>query len=140
MDILDFLLRKWYFSATLITLILLWLWLELRSKGPTLTPNEAVMLVNRKNALILDARTKQAWTDSHISGSKCLDELGAEGWSKKLTKKGKQSRPVVMVCENGSESRKMAEKLRQLGLAETVTLAGGLMRWREEKLPLRAVR
>ena len=45
-----------------------------------------------------------------------------------------------MVCENGSESRKMAEKLRQLGLAETVTLAGGLMRWREEKLPLRAVR
>lgn len=47
-----------------------------------------------------------------------------------------RSRPVVTLCRSGARSAQASVLLQQAGLLQVANLAGGLLRWRAEALPV----
>jgi rhodanese-related sulfurtransferase len=97
-------------------------------------PMEAVQLMNRKDAVVLDVREQGEFGDGHIAGAKhfpvaSLDQRSGE--LKKFLKK-----PVVVVCASGARSRAACGTLKKLGFENVATLAGGIGAWRQANLPI----
>jgi sulfur dioxygenase len=47
-----------------------------------------------------------------------------------------RSRPVVTVCRSGARSAQASVLLQKSGLSQVANLAGGMLRWRAEALPV----
>ena len=45
-------------------------------------------------------------------------------------------RPVVTVCRSGTRSAQAALQLHKAGFADVANLAGGMLRWQAERLPV----
>jgi sulfur dioxygenase len=83
---------------------------------------------------IIDVREPREFTDvlGHIRGarllplSKLLERIG------EIDKGG----PVVAVCRSGARSAQATVLLKKAGFAEVANLAGGMLRWQAESLPV----
>jgi sulfur dioxygenase len=49
------------------------------------------------------------------------------------------NRPIVAVCRAGSRSAQATVILREAGFSDVVNLAGGMLRWRAQAKPSKAV-
>jgi len=83
---------------------------------------------------VIDVREPQEFTDAlgHIPGARLLplSELGARAGEID------RDRPVVAVCRSGARSAQATVLLRKSGLTKVANLAGGMLRWRAESLPV----
>lgn len=133
-DILSLLQHHASLSMTLIILLILLTIVEfIRSKrgAQQLSPALATQMINHQNATVLDVRKPDAFSTGHIVDSVLipLDEL--ENKYKKLDK----SKPIIIVCATGLESRQAVNVLAKYEFKAFV-LAGGLRGWKEAGLPL----
>jgi glyoxylase-like metal-dependent hydrolase (beta-lactamase superfamily II)/rhodanese-related sulfurtransferase len=85
---------------------------------------------------ILDVREPKEFNDElgHIEGARLipLGELG--------TRLGEldKSKPVVAVCRSGARSARATQMLQAAGFRNVANLAGGMLRWRMQSLPIQA--
>jgi rhodanese-related sulfurtransferase len=83
---------------------------------------------------IIDVREAREFTDAlgHIRGARLLplSELGA-----RIDEIDRQ-RPVVAVCRSGARSAQATVLLQKAGFKDVANLAGGMLRWRAEWLPV----
>ncbi len=83
---------------------------------------------------IVDVREPQEFNDAlgHLQGalSLPLSQLAARAVELDA------ARPVVTVCRSGARSAQASLLLKQCGMAQVANLAGGLLRWRGEGLPV----
>lgn len=83
---------------------------------------------------LIDVREPDEFNDAlgHLPGAQLLP-LSALG-----ARLGEidRSRPVVTVCRSGARSAQASVLLHKAGLAQVANLAGGLLRWRAEALPV----
>ncbi|MEO5573894.1 MAG: rhodanese-like domain-containing protein [Gammaproteobacteria bacterium] len=97
-------------------------------------PQELTHMINRQNAVVLDVREDQDFSAGHIVNAVHVPLSNLEARLKSLEKfKG---RPVVTTCQTGDRSSRAAAILRKQGFDPVYKLAGGLLAWREAKLPL----
>lgn len=97
------------------------------------TPQEAVMLFNHQDALVLDVREASEWTDGHIAKARHipLGQLGA-----KLTELQKyKDKPIIAVCRSGNRSARACGTLKKAGFQNLHNLAGGMQAWEQAGLP-----
>jgi rhodanese-related sulfurtransferase len=47
-----------------------------------------------------------------------------------------KSRPTIVVCRSGARSAQAAAKLEKAGFEKVANLAGGMLRWNAERLPI----
>lgn len=82
-------------------------------------------------ALLVDVREQDEWDRGHIDGIAFIP-LGQlpRRWRELETDKR-----LICVCRSGSRSNYAAAMLRQAGL-DAVNLAGGMLDWQAEKLPI----
>ena len=101
---------------------------------PQVGANEAVQLINRRDALVLDVRDKGEFAAGHIPNARNipLPELG--GRLRELEKF--KARPIVINCQSGMRSARVCGLLRKNGFNEVFTLRGGLNGWAEASLPV----
>lgn len=100
----------------------------------SVTPTEAVLLINRQHALIVDVREPAEFETGHIPESRNLPLSQLEA---KLGELGKnRSKPVVVICESGARSARAVATLRKEGFEQALNLAGGLKAWRDGGQPL----
>jgi rhodanese-related sulfurtransferase len=45
------------------------------------------------------------------------------------------TQPVVLICRSGGRSGRVAQYLERAGFARVVSMAGGMLRWNDEKRP-----
>lgn len=96
-------------------------------------PQEAVMLFNHQDALVLDVREQSEFKDGHITKAKHVP-LGQ--LKNQLTSLEKyKDKPVVVVCRTGSRSGHACGILRKAGFSNVSNLAGGIMAWEQAGLP-----
>ncbi|MDD4881402.1 MAG: rhodanese-like domain-containing protein [Gallionellaceae bacterium] len=96
-------------------------------------PQEAVMLFNHEDALVLDVRENSEYADGHIGKSKHIP-LGQ--LKNQLTSLEKyKAKPVVVVCRTGSRSGHACGVLRKAGFENVSNLAGGISAWEQAGLP-----
>ena len=83
--------------------------------GKGLTPTEATIWINRRKAYVLDLRSEEAFKSGHLPGAKFANAAGLTAAIEKL--KLDRKHPVVLVCETGSQSRKLVAEAQKLGFA-----------------------
>jgi glyoxylase-like metal-dependent hydrolase (beta-lactamase superfamily II)/rhodanese-related sulfurtransferase len=85
---------------------------------------------------IIDVREPAEFTDvlGHLHGARLmpLSQLAAR------TDEIQRDRPVVTVCRSGARSAQATVLLQKAGYTQVANLAGGMLRWRAEALPVEA--
>jgi len=108
-------------------------WREARHSAGSVSPQEAVMLINR-GALVVDIRPADAFEAGHIGGARRLgsDQIVAGASAIERFK----DKTIVTVCESGVTAAAAARQLLRLGFKNPVNLRGGINAWRAEQLPV----
>jgi rhodanese-related sulfurtransferase len=106
----------------------------LGGSAPQVGPTEAVQLINRRDALVLDVRDKAEFAAGHIPNARNipLAELGAR--LREIEKF--KTRPIVINCQSGARSAGACGLLRKNGFGEAYALRGGIGGWVEASLPV----
>jgi rhodanese-related sulfurtransferase len=95
---------------------------------------EAVQLINRRDALVLDLRDTGEYAAGHISNARHVPQAQLADRVKDLEKY--KARPVIVSCASGSRAPAAAAELRKHGFSEAVALRGGVSAWQQAGLPL----
>ena len=135
MDLLPFLQQNW--SLVLVALVsgglLLWPGIVAGARSG-LTPNDAVQLINREKAVVVDVRESDEFASGHITGSRHIPVADFEQRLPEVVK-NKQV-PLILVCAAGPRANRCLAKAKTLGYEKAVVLAGGLRAWNEANLPV----
>ena len=97
-------------------------------------PADAVMLINRKDAVVLDVRDTAEFAGGHITNARHIPEKQLEQRMKELEKL--KNKPVIVSCATGRRSAAAADSLRKQGFVEVVALRGGISAWLQAGMPL----
>jgi rhodanese-related sulfurtransferase len=96
--------------------------------------NEATLLINRQDALVLDVRETAEWSAGHIPNARHI-ALGHLGKHLSEIEKFKE-KPVIVVCASGNRSGSGCKVLKQAGFQQVFNLAGGIHAWGDAGLPM----
>ena len=132
---MDFLLNNWVLVLAALTSGFLLLWPTLSGgAGAAVSPSEAVQLINREKAVIIDVCESGEYAACHVAGARNvpLSTLSAE--SKQLP--SNKALPVLVLCQSGMRATRAAGMLRKMGYEKALPVAGGLKAWREAGLPV----
>ncbi len=102
--------------------------------GREVSAFEAVQLINRQEALVLDVRDTGEFEAGHITNAKHVPERQLAERLKELEKY--KERPLIVTCRTGMRSGAAVEILRRGGFAAAVNLRGGLGAWQQAGMPL----
>lgn len=135
-DIFLFIQHHWLLSVAFVIVLIGLMVLEFikLQKGTQQTsPQQAVLLINRDDAVVVDLRHPDAFMTGHIVDAISIPRTELEAKYKKLEKF--KSKPIVIACATGIESGGAATFLTKQGFDVRI-LAGGLRGWKEAELPL----
>ena len=130
---MSFIVENWIWLLAAVVSGGLLLWPRLKGGADGVSPNEAVQLINREKAVIIDVCDPKEFAAAHVVGAKNIP-LGEIAAGKGLP--GNKSQPVVVVCASGIRSAKACSQLKGMGYERAVSLMGGLSAWREANLPI----
>jgi rhodanese-related sulfurtransferase len=87
---------------------------------------------------VIDVREPDEYDGSlgHIQGTRLLPLGELPRRSAELDR----TRPIVTVCRSGARSAQATVMLQRAGFTEVANLAGGMLRWRAEALPVQGGR
>jgi rhodanese-related sulfurtransferase len=137
--VLEFLLKNWMLVLTALVSGFFLVWPQIKGKGGagSIGTNEAVRLINRERAVLIDVSEPDEFAKGHPNGARNVPISKLEGkleGSKDLP--SNKALPLVVVCPTGSRASRAAGLLRKAGYEKAQPLAGGLDAWREAKLPV----
>ena len=132
--IFQFLGEQWVLVVGLMMVLTLLVLHEMRKAGPSLSINEAVQLVNSEGGVFLDIRDAADFARGHITDALHIPAAALAGRSAELEKF--REKPVVVVCKMGQSSGPATKTLRSQGFSRAQKLAGGMMEWDAQKLPV----
>ena len=95
---------------------------------------EAVQLINRRDAIVIDVRDAAEYASGHITNARNIPEKELAGRVKELEKF--KSRPLIVSCRAGGRAPGAAATLRKLGFPEVFALRGGIAAWQQAGMPL----
>lgn len=132
--LVKFLLDNWYWIVTALVSGGALLWPQLgRGGGAGVSPQEAVQLMNKEKAVVIDVCEAGEFAAGHVMGSRNIPLGTLEGAKGLPTNK---TLPIVVVCARGSRAQRAAGMLRKAGHERVHVLAGGMAAWREAALPV----
>jgi len=95
---------------------------------------QAVQLINRRDAIVLDVRDAAEFQSGHVPNARHIPVAEMEKRLKELDKF--KQRPLVVVCRSGPRAASACALLRKNGFAEVFTLKGGILGWSQASMPL----
>lgn len=101
---------------------------------PNLSTAEAVNLINRNHALVLDVREDAEFASGHIVDAKHIPLAKLAERLNELSKY--KDKPILVNCQRGMRSAKACEILRKAEFKQVNNLQGGLEAWLAAKLPV----
>ena len=123
---------SWGISIVLVLLILIEL-VRVKRNSFNISPSQATMMMNYEHAVIIDIRNKEQFRTGHIIEAHSITSKDLQDNRKKIERfKGK---PLIIVCQAGVESQKIAALLLKEGY-NAYSLAGGMNAWRTDELPV----
>lgn len=96
--------------------------------------DEAVLLLNREDPVVLDVSNSTDYAKGHIRGALHMPPSRIEAGNQQLLKH--KDRPVLVYCRNNQVAPQMAGRLVKLGFANVNVLAGGLTQWVNDHQPV----
>ena len=102
--------------------------------GAGLSPNEAVQLINREKAVVVDVCSVEEYAAGHITGARHVPLADLATRLGEVAKN--KANPVILVCASGMRSKRAMAVARKLGYEKAYSLQGGLKAWKEANLPV----
>jgi rhodanese-related sulfurtransferase len=134
---LQFVINNWYlFVALAVILFLL-------AAGPisqrmhgirNANAAQTIQLLNRENGVVVDVCEPKEFSAGHVPNAINLPLSSLKDRLRDLEKH--KNKPVIVSCRSGNRSLKAAVILRKHGFATVYNLAGGLLAWERDNLPL----
>lgn len=100
--------------------------------GTAVGTAEAVRLINREKAVLVDVCEPAEYARGHAAGARNIP-FGQLAASKDLPTN--KALPIVVVCATGARSSRAVGMLKKAGFEKVVTLTGGNKAWAEANLP-----
>ena len=130
-----FIIDNWYLFIVVLASGSLLLWPVLKSaSGGSLTPANAVQLINREKAVVIDVCEAEEFAAGHVGGAKNVPLGQLEERLPTVVKN--KAVPVVLVCASGARANRAVAIAKKLGYDNAQAMAGGLKAWREASLPI----
>lgn len=101
---------------------------------PNLSTAEAINLINRHHALVLDVRDDAEFASGHIVDAKHIPLAKLPERLNELNKY--KDKPILVNCQRGMRSAKACDILRKAEFKQLNNLQGGLDAWLAAKLPI----
>jgi rhodanese-related sulfurtransferase len=95
---------------------------------------EAVQLINRRDAVVIDVRDAAGYKSGHVTNARHIPEGEIDARMKELEKI--KAKPIIVSCGRGNRSQVVAGRLRKLGFADVFSLRGGIAAWQQANMPL----
>ena len=132
---MNFLLENWLLIFVAVTSGVALLLPNLQNLGaPSLSPTQAVLLMNREKAHIVDVRSPEEFATGHLIGAKNIPRDKLQAYLVKSISDKK--RPLILVCASGMRSQKAVGVAKAQGFEQAHSLGGGLKIWQDANLPL----
>ncbi len=107
---------------------------KLFSRGREVGVAEAVQLINRKDAVIVDVREPNEFKSGRIPHARNIPVDRINERVKELEKL--KTKPLLLVCQTGSRSAQACGGLLKDGFAQAVALSGGMAAWQQAGMPI----
>jgi rhodanese-related sulfurtransferase len=99
-----------------------------------ITPKEAQELTAKdSNVKLLDVRSALEYNEVHINNS---INIPIDMISAKIKELSESNQAYIVLCRTGNRSPMAADMLLQSGIGSVKVMAGGMMRWQKERLPV----
>jgi molybdopterin/thiamine biosynthesis adenylyltransferase/rhodanese-related sulfurtransferase len=107
---------------------------QLQAQIEEIEPFEANEEIEGGDVVLIDTREPHEYQEAHLDGGKLVppgllaDEIAAAAPDK--------SARTILYCRSGNRSYKAAEQLQALGYENVASMAGGILAWQEQGLPV----
>lgn len=95
---------------------------------------DAVRLINKEKANIVDVRRPDEFVTGSIAGAKNVEITKIEANLSSAVKN--KEAPLVLICASGARSQGAVRLAQKLGYSRVFSMSGGLKAWREANLPV----
>ncbi len=131
--LIEFAFNHPYLVGSFLALLAAFIYTEMQRGGRSITPVQLTLLVNQKDARVLDLRNSPEFRDGHITGS---ESVPFSQLNDRIQELASSAKPVILVCATGQVSSAAGRNLLKAGLTEVYRLSGGITGWRQASLPL----
>jgi len=107
---------------------------QTRQRVEEIEPFEAAEEIEGGDVVLIDTREPHEYQEAHLEGGKLVppgllaDEIGASAPDK--------SARTILYCRSGNRSYTAAEEMQALGYENVASMAGGILAWQEQGLPV----
>ncbi|KZZ53858.1 rhodanese-like domain-containing protein, partial [Oleiphilus sp. HI0123] len=102
--------------------------------GRAVSPQEATLLLNKDQAVIVDLRDKKDFSEGKITGALHIPFANLKERSTELEKyKDKQ---IILVDKMGQHSGMAGKTLQAEGFENVCRMSGGIAEWKNSNMPL----
>jgi rhodanese-related sulfurtransferase len=130
---LEFVVQQWILFAALVAVLSLLFFHESRKAGPSLSPQQAINLVNGEGGVFLDLRDGGDYNKGHIVDALHIPVAKLPARIAELEKF--RDKPIVLVCRMGQSTGGAGKQLRAAGFGRVYRMSGGMMEWASLQLP-----
>ena len=95
---------------------------------------DAIMMINKQNAIIVDVRSVEDYKKGHIVNAKNIPVSQIDKGNFTEIEKHKEA-PIIVVCASGDRSSGAAGKLKKAGFTQVTNLLSGMNGWASTNLP-----
>lgn len=132
---MNFILQNWYLIVLALVSGGLLAWPMISGGGASgLSAAQAVQLINREKAVVVDVCEADEYAAGHVSGAKSVPLSQFKERLPQVVKN--KTVPLVLVCARGMRARRAVALARQLGYDKAQALTGGMTAWREANMPV----
>ncbi|MDH5370004.1 MAG: rhodanese-like domain-containing protein [Gammaproteobacteria bacterium] len=100
----------------------------------SISPAESTRMINHDDALILDVRENNEYSDGHIINSLHIPLSTLKTRMSELEKH--KTKNIIVACRSGHRSSQACANLKKGGFEHVFNLSGGIMAWGNASLPL----
>jgi rhodanese-related sulfurtransferase len=130
---LEFLAQEWLLVLALLVVIVMLVIHEARKSGPSVTPQQAINLINAEQGVFVDLRDAADYKQGHIVEAV---HIPSAKLAERLVELDKyKQRPVVLVCKMGQQASAAGKQLKAAGFDRVYKMTGGMMEWSNLQLP-----
>lgn len=134
---MQFAANNWYLILGIVMVLAMLVYApltQLRHGVRHVTSAEAIRLLNQEKGLLMDVREPDEYRTGHVPNAMNVPLSGLAGSLKQIEKY--KSLPLIVCCRTSQRSARAAVTLRKQGFANVQVLAGGMLGWQRENLPV----
>ncbi|MCU0761750.1 MAG: rhodanese-like domain-containing protein [Hydrogenophaga sp.] len=133
---MSFFIENWILIAVAFASGAMLVWPAVSAGGRTgsIKPTDAVMLINREKAVVVDVCEPSEFAAGHVIGARNIPLADLEAKLPGAVKN--KATPVILVCATGARSNRAMGIAKKLGYEKAQSLSGGMGAWRGASLPV----